>query len=450
LRVVVAGTTAPSSTGTVSSFNGRTGAVTPGSSDYTAAQVGAVSTVSTAGGRNFLINGGMDIWQRGTSFPTFVSNTPQYTADRWSLLCGSSSQMSASQVSPNITTSSTTSQLTVVNATVTITVGTGLNIFAGNAVQIYNTASSSGMNGTVTSYNSSTGSLVSYINYYYGTVGTYSSWVVTIQQVPFKYALRVQRNSGVTSVGTQYALQPLETVNTLPLAGNTVTVSYWARGGANFSSGSSLLYPNLWTGIGTDQVPYNSGYPGLTDISTGGAIVLTTAWQKFSYTATINPAVTEVSVGWNYTPVGTAGANDYFDITGVQLEIGSTATAFSRAGGTIQGELAACQRYYVSFIGTGSSNISGFPSGVAYSTYWAMLSAQFPITMRVAPSTTWTAYGSTAITTPYVSSYTPTNDWSVNNVNTGGFVFVNNHFSGLTQGQPLYWQTGNILLSAEL
>ena len=164
-----------------------------------------------------------------------------------------------------------------------------MNIFAGNAVQIYNTASSSGMNGTVTSYNSSTGSLVSYINYYYGTVGTYSSWVVTIQQVPFKYALRVQRNSGVTSVGTQYALQPLETVNTLPLAGNTVTVSYWARGGANFSSGSSLLYPNLWTGIGTDQVPYNSGYPGLTDISTGGAIVLTTAWQKFSYTATINP-----------------------------------------------------------------------------------------------------------------------------------------------------------------
>jgi len=39
LRVVVAGTTAPSSTGTVSSFNGRTGAVTPATNDYTATQI---------------------------------------------------------------------------------------------------------------------------------------------------------------------------------------------------------------------------------------------------------------------------------------------------------------------------------------------------------------------------------------------------------------------------
>jgi hypothetical protein len=46
-----------------------------------------------------------------------------------------------------------------------------------------------------------------------------------------------------------------------------------------------------------------------------------------------------------YYSSGTIASN-VIDVWGVQLEVGSVATPFSRAGGTIQGELAACQRYY--------------------------------------------------------------------------------------------------------
>ena len=158
-----------------------------------------------------------------------------------------------------------------------------------------------------------------------------------------QYASRVQRTAGDTSTAFLRYLQTFETVNSIPFAGKTVTLSMYARAGANFSAASSQLGFTMDYGTGTDQ-NYISGFTG--DTALGSAPVLTTTWQRFSFTTTIPATATQLAIYTGYTPVGTAGANDYYDITGIQLELGSVATPFDTYATTIQNELAACQRYY--------------------------------------------------------------------------------------------------------
>jgi hypothetical protein len=122
-------------------------------------------------------------------------------------------------------------------------------------------------------------------------------------------------------------------------------MSFYARKGANYSMASSNILSQLSTGTGTDQSYITTGYTGEVALIQQNS-TLTTTWQRFTYTATVASNVTEMSMQWRFTPVGTAGAADYFEITGVQLDVGSVALPFRTYAATIQGELAACQRYY--------------------------------------------------------------------------------------------------------
>jgi hypothetical protein len=186
-----------------------------------------------------------------------------------------------------------------------------------------------------------------------------------------QYCTRVQRDLGDTStqgINFQYWQ---ETSNSIPYAGKTVTLSFYARAGANYSTASSALVIRLFTGTGTDQNGATVSYTGsATPINT--TATLTTTWQRFSATATLATNTNEYGVTFNNTPVGTAGAADYYEVTGVQIDIGSVALPVRRNGGTIQGELAACQRYF-QVIATGNtkgvSTMAGYTSTSTYGIY---------------------------------------------------------------------------------
>jgi ribosomal protein L27 len=204
--------------------------------------------------------------------------------------------------------------------------------------------------------------------------------------LPFiKYAARVGRASGNTNTTNFFIGQSYESVNSTELAGKTVTISYYARAGANYSSASNVLNVYAAWGTGTDQNIF-AGFTGQTSLG-GSNGTLTTTWQRFTTTGTLGATATQFGLYFGYTPSGTAGAADYFEITGVQVEIGSVATAFQTATGTIQGELAACQRYYIRYKSEdGSTNNPTLNLGQMVSTSAFRFVLPFPTAMRVKPS----------------------------------------------------------------
>jgi hypothetical protein len=227
------------------------------------------------------------------------------------------------------------------------------------------------------------------------------------------YFIRIQRDSGNTNTSALSIFYTLETAQSKPLAGKTLTLSFYARAGANFSAASSTMFSPAVYGTGTDQNQV-SGFTGSASINNQGN-VLTTSWQRFTMTGTVNAAATQVGFQLVYTPVGTASAADYMDIADVQWEVGSVATAFQTATGTLQGELAACQRYFISY--GGLRNFEQICVGSSQSTTIHYFWLSLPVEMRVNPTI----------------GYSSLSHWNVGLVGTGSQVYtaLNEYYSGV-------------------
>jgi hypothetical protein len=200
--------------------------------------------------------------------------------------------------------------------------------------------------------------------------------------LPFiQYCARVQRNSGSTGTSDITLTQSMESINSIPFAGRVITLSFYARVGANYSGGASGFISQVRSGTGTDQ-NLQTGYTGSSSFISNSQ-ALTTTWTRYSYTGTVPTNATEIGIYTGYTPTGTAGSNDYYEITGVQINVGSVALPFRTNGATIQGELAACQRYYY-VLADGATQTFGTTG--YFSSSDVLTTVFYPVTMRTAPT----------------------------------------------------------------
>jgi hypothetical protein len=172
--------------------------------------------------------------------------------------------------------------------------------------------------------------------------------------------------------------QRIEDVRTL--AGQTVTVSFWAKADA-----ASSAFFNLSQNFG-------SGGSAQVSLSVSN-INLTTDWQRFTQTYTLG-SISGKTIGTssflllqiNLPNSGSFVRNGTYDIWGVQLEAGSVATAFTTAsGGSPQAELAMCQRYYWRNTGVAIYDILS-NLGTANATNNILVNFPMKTTMRVKPT----------------------------------------------------------------
>jgi hypothetical protein len=171
--------------------------------------------------------------------------------------------------------------------------------------------------------------------------------------------------------------QLVEDVRTL--SNKTITISFWARA----ASGNPSIAVEVQDRFGTG---------GSSSVNTFfGKQVISTSWNRYSFTATM-PNLSGKTIGANslsdvrlWLSAGTdfnartnslGIQNNTFDIWGVQVEEGAAPTEFRRNAPSIQGELAACQRYFQVL-----TSWNGFAEGTT------SIAAHFPFmqAMRIAP-----------------------------------------------------------------
>ena len=283
--------------------------------------------------KNRIINGAMVIDQRNAGASVTPANGA-YTLDRWIYQASQASKVSIQQNAGSVTPPVGFNNYLGVTSLSAYTVGSAETFVVSQRIEGFNTADLGW--------------------------GTANAKTVTLSfQV---YSSLTGTFSGV--FGNSNATRSYPFTYSIPIANTWTTISVTIAGD---TSGS-------WVGAtnGVGIVVYFSLGTGSTLSGTAGS------WSANGYYG----ATGATSV------VGTNGATFY--ITGVQLEVGSSATGFEYVN--YQTSLANCQRYY--WQQNSETSFAGIASGQMNATTTARLTLRYPQIMRATPTISMTTYGS--------------------------------------------------------
>jgi hypothetical protein len=288
-----------------------------------------VAWVDPQTNRNVIINGAMQVAQRGTStagITSDASNRRFYTADRFGLFMDGFGTWTQSLEADAPTGSGFRNSLKMLCTTAAASPAASAvniiqNISEGQNVQQF-------LKGTASAKPFSMSFWVKS-----NVTGTYIAELLDID------------NSRQVSASYTVAVSGTWEKKTIVFPADTT--------GAFDNDNARSLDVNFYLGAGTDR--------------TSGT--LQTTWAT---TVNANRAVGQTNVA--------AATNNYWQVTGVQLEAGAVATPFEFEN--IGTTLAKCQRYYYRVLGPNAYNTLG--NGIVGSATTTGIQVQFPVTMRIA------------------------------------------------------------------
>ena len=299
--------------------------------------------------RNLIINGAMQVAQRGTSTAS-ITGSGYFTADRFNIDVGSMGTWTESVENDAPTGSGFRKSFKVLCTTADATPAASDTLQFNQKIE--------GQNAQAIRKGSADAKQL-----------TLQFWVKSNVTGTYIAELRDVDNTRAVSAAYSVASSATWEKKTIVFPADTT--------GAFDNDNAASLELNFWLGAGTDR--------------TSGT--LATTWASIT---PANRAVGQTNLA--------AATNNYWQVTGVQLEVGAVATPFEFK--PFAQELRECQRYYVRFGGGGAyESVTQFQQ--ANSTTNLDSVVQFPVPLRIPPSSI--AYSTLQIAIPGIATHTITN-----------------------------------------